>query len=286
MASLPSETAASWGACGRECGERLILDLSKPSVARMYDHLLGGTDNYLVDREACDELLRMAPSTRELARVNRDFLVRAVRYLARERGVRRFLDHGSGLPTQPNVHQVAQEVDPSSEVVYIDNDPVVHAHGRMMLAEDPNTTAVLQADMRDTDHIFDSPETQRLLRDDQPVAALFVSVLHCIPDSDDPWHLLRRVARRLPTGSYLVISQLASDDAELRREITDFMAEITDNQWGEVRSIGEVNRYFEGLELLEAEQPVEVSRWRPDSDLAPRQRTEEWIEYGGVARIR
>ncbi|MFD4954077.1 SAM-dependent methyltransferase [Streptomyces sp. NPDC058451] len=261
------------------------MDVSKPSVARMYDHLLGGTDNYRVDREACDELLRLAPSTRDLALVNRGFLVRAVRYLARDCGVRRFLDHGSGLPTRPNVHQVAQEVDPSSEVVYMDNDPVVHAHGRMMLAEDPVTTAVLEADMRDTDQIFDSPEVRRLLRSGQPVAALFVSVLHCIPRRDDPWALIRRVTERLPQGSYLVISQLASDDVELRNKITDFMADITGNQWGEVRSISDVEKFFEGLDLLGTEEPVEVSRWLPDSDLAPRQRTEEWIEYGGVARI-
>ncbi|MFH8255980.1 MULTISPECIES: SAM-dependent methyltransferase [Streptomyces] len=267
-------------------GSKLILDISKPSVARMYDHLLGGTDNYKVDREACETLLEMAPSTRELAQVNRAFLVRAVRHLAREHGVRRFLDHGSGLPTRPNVHQVAQEVDPSSEVVYIDNDPIVYAHGRGMLAEDPHTTAVLKADFRDTDEIFEAPEVQRLLREDEPVAALFVSVLHCIPDSDDPWGLIRRVAERLPAGSYLVVSQLASDDAELRSQITDFMAEITGGQWGQVRSISEVTRLFQGLELIGAEQPCEVSLWRPDSDLAPRQRSQEWVEYGGVARIR
>ncbi|MGX4694396.1 SAM-dependent methyltransferase [Streptomyces sp. JNUCC 63] len=269
----------------RERGERLIIDLSKPSVARMYDHLLGGTDNYQVDRDACAKLLRLAPSTRELALANRAFLVRAVRYLAQEHGVRRFLDHGSGLPTRPNVHQVAQEVHPTSEVVYIDNDPVVLAHGEMMLAEDPATTAVLEADMRDTADIFESREVRRLLRDDKPVAALFVSVLHCIPDKDDPWALVRNVAEQLPRGSYLVISQLASDDAELRKNITDFMREITDNSWGQVRSISEVNCFFEGLDLLEEPEPVEVSRWHPDSDLAPRQRSEEWIEYGGVARI-
>ncbi|MFF1420053.1 SAM-dependent methyltransferase [Streptomyces sp. NPDC058280] len=268
----------------RERGERIILDLSKPSVARMYDHLLGGTDNYQVDRDACEKLLRLAPSTRQVARVNRDFLVRAVGYLAREHGVRRFLDHGSGLPTRPNVHQVVHDVDPSSQVVYIDNDPVVHAH-RMMLAEDPQTTAVLHADMRETRRIFDSSEVKRLLRDGEPVAALFVSVLHCIPDADDPWDLVRRVAERLPAGSYVVISQLASDDADLRSNITRFMAGITDNQWGQVRSIREVDRFFEGLDLLEADRPVEVSRWKPDSDLTPRQRG-EWIEYGGVARIR
>ncbi|QKV97970.1 SAM-dependent methyltransferase [Streptomyces sp. NA02950] len=262
------------------------MDVSRPSVARMYDHLLGGTDNYQVDREACDELLRIAPSTRELALVNRAFLIRAVRYLAREQGVRRFLDHGSGLPTRPNVHQVAQDIDPASEVVYIDNDPVVLVHGEIMLAEDPTTTAVLNADMRDTTKIFESSAVRRLLRDEQqPVGALFVSVLHCIPDDDDPWGLVRKVAQQLPPGSYLVISQLASDDPELRHSITDFMQEITHNSWGQVRSISEVNRFFEGLDLLEAPEPVEVSRWLPDSDLAPRQRSEEWIEYGGVARI-
>ncbi|MEU9413673.1 SAM-dependent methyltransferase [Streptomyces sp. NPDC048281] len=271
---------------GQERGERLIVDISKPSVARMYDFLLGGTDNYQVDRDACDELLRMAPSTRDLALVNRAFLVRAVRYLAREHGVRRFLDHGSGLPTRPNVHQVAQEIDPASEVVYIDNDPVVLGHGRMMLAEDPSTTSVLDADMRDTDKIFRAPEVGRLLRDGRPVAALFVSVLHCIPDEDDPWALVHRVAARLPSGSYMVISQLASDDAVLRARLTDFMAEATGGNWGEVRSVARVDAFFEGLDLLECEAPVEVSRWLPDSDLAPRQSTEEWIEYGAVARIR
>lgn len=251
----------------------------------MYDFLLGGTDNYQVDRDACNELLRMAPSSKDLALVNRAFLVRAVRYLAAECGVRRFLDFGSGLPTRPNVHQVAQEVDPSSEVVYIDNDPLVLAHGRMMLAEDPSTTAVLQADLRDTRDVFASSEVDRLLRDDQPVAALFVSVLHCIPDKDDPWALVRDVAQRLPSGSYMVISQLASDDAELRASITDFMARVTNDNWGQVRSFREVNRLFEGLEPVEGIGPVEVSRWKPDSDLAPRQRSDEWVERGTVARI-
>ncbi|WP_425585593.1 SAM-dependent methyltransferase [Streptomyces lunalinharesii] len=278
----------SWETCGRECGEPLILDLSKPSVARMYDYLLGGTDNYRVDREACEELLEMAPSTRELALVNRAFLVRAVRYLAQERGVRRFLDHGSGLPTSPNVHEVAQAVDPSCEVVYIDNDPVVAAHGKMGLAEDPSTTAVLEMDMRKTDEIFKSPQVRHLLREGEPVAALFVSVLHCIRDTDDPWDLVRRVAGQLPTGSYMVISQLASDDPALRADITNFMAAATGDSWGEVRSLSEVNRLFEGLELLEVDdqQPVEVSLWHPDSDLAPRQRSQEWIEYGAVAIIK
>ncbi|MEV0696071.1 SAM-dependent methyltransferase [Streptomyces sp. NPDC050388] len=263
-----------------------MVNTGKPSVARMYDHFLGGTDNYAVDREACEELMRLAPGARELALVNRAFLIRAVRYLAREHGVRRFLDHGSGLPTRPNVHQVAQEVDPASEVVYIDNDPIVLGHGRMMLAEDPDTTAVLGADMRDTEAIFKSEEVGRLLRDDQPVAALFVSVLHCIPDDDDPWALVDRVAGLLPPGSYMVISQLASDDPELRENLTQFMRKATGGQWGRVRTTEEVERFFERLEVLEAPGPVEVSRWLPDSDLAPRQTSTEWITYGAVARIK
>ncbi|WP_436994733.1 SAM-dependent methyltransferase [Streptomyces sp. enrichment culture] len=260
------------------------MDVSKPSVARMYDYFLGGTDNYLVDREACAELLRIAPSTKELALNNRAFLVRAVRYLAAECKVRQFMDYGSGLPTRPNVHQVAHETDKSARVVYIDNDPIVLGHGRMMLQEDPETTAVLAEDMRHTDAIFQSAEVKRLIRN-EPTAALFVSVLHCIPDEDDPWQLVRDVAQRLPSGSYLVICQLASENETLRNATTRFMREVTGGHWGRVRSLEEVSRYFEGLELQKSEEPCEVSRWYPDTEVFPRQATEEWIEYGGVARI-
>ncbi|MFD6624294.1 MULTISPECIES: SAM-dependent methyltransferase [Streptomyces] len=260
-------------------------DFSKPSVARMYDYFLGGRDNYKVDRDACAELLRIAPSTRELSLVNRAFLLRAVRYLARDCGVEQFIDHGSGLPTQPNVHQVAQEVHPDARVVYVDDDPVVLGHGRMMLEEDTNATAVICQDLRKTEKIFDSPEVGRLISLNRPVAALFVSVLHCIPDTDDPWGLVRKVASRLPSGSYLVISQLASDDPQLRASITAFMRDITGNKWGEVRSVAEVARFFEGLQLVDDDTPCEVSKWRPDSEVAPRQRTQEWVEYGGIARV-
>ncbi|WP_435191390.1 SAM-dependent methyltransferase [Streptomyces sp. bgisy126] len=263
-----------------------MIDVSTPSVARMYDYLIGGTDNYPSDREACESLLQLAPSTRELAQINRAFLVRAVRYLAREAGLRRFLDHGSGLPTRPNVHQVAQQVHRSARVVYVDNDPLVIAHGRTMLQENLATTAVIEADFRDTDTIFASPEVRRLTGDGEPVAALFVSVLHCIPDNgDQPWDLIRDVARRLPPGSHLVISQLASDDPKLRDDVTEFMRETTGGRWGRVRSTAEVRRFFDDLELVGHPEVTEVSRWRPDTDIFPRQQTDEWIEYGAVARI-
>ncbi|MFJ9688396.1 SAM-dependent methyltransferase [Streptomyces bacillaris] len=271
---------------GRDAGRKAIQpDFSKPSVARMYDWLIGGRDNYPVDREACEELLRIAPSTRELALVNRAFLVRAVRYLAEECGITQYIDHGSGLPTSPNVHQVVQQFHPDARVVYVDNDPIVLGHGRMMLAEDTATTAVILQDMRNTEEIFESDEVRRLIDRNTPIACLFVSVLHCVPEKDDPWRLVRDVARRLPPGSYLVISQLASDDGQLRSDITQFMREITGGNWGEVRSLDEVGRFFEGLELVEAQAPCEVSLWRPDGEIGPRQKTKEWVEFGGVARI-
>ncbi|MFF1736892.1 SAM-dependent methyltransferase [Streptomyces sp. NPDC058247] len=274
----------------REHGERLIpekaqIDIGTPSVARMYDYLINGTDNYESDRAACRELLEMAPSTRELALINRAFLVRAVRYLAQECGIRRFIDHGSGLPTRPNVHQVAQEVDSDARVVYIDSDPLVHAHGRLMLAEDLKTTAVIEADMRDVDANFQREGVASLLQDGEPVAALFVSVLHCIPDRDDPWRLVKSVADKLPDGSYMVISQLASNDVDLREQVTEFMRQTTGGNWGRVRSFDEVKRYFDDLQVVESNGPVEVSTWKPDTDLFPRQATNEWIEYGAVARI-
>ncbi|GGZ29368.1 hypothetical protein GCM10010387_23420 [Streptomyces inusitatus] len=259
------------------------IDTTVPSVARMYDYYLGGSDNYESDRVACEELLTQVPSTKVLAVNNRRFLQRVVRLLASEYGIRQFIDHGSGLPTQDNVHQVAQAVDPASRVVYVDNDPIVLAYGRALLDEN-DRTAVIQADMRDTDGIFDHEETVRLIDFDKPVAALFVSVLHCIPDESDPAGLIRRVARRLAPGSFLVVCQLVSERPEIRKFVTDFMAEATGGHWGRVREEREVTEYFTGLTILEPGL-VEVSTWRPDNDLAPVQQTDEWIEWGGVARL-
>lgn len=258
------------------------IDIGVPSVARMYDYLLGGKDNYAVDREASDELLKVVPSTRELAVNNRRFLQRVVGVLAREYGIRQFLDHGSGLPTQNNVHQVAQAVDPASRVVYVDNDPIVLAHGRALLEENENT-AVIQADFRDTDGVLGHPEVERLIDFDLPVAALFVSVLHCVPDTDDPAGLIRRVAGRLAPGSFLVVCQLVSEDASVRDFVTGFMDTSTHGNWGRVRQERDVADFLDGLEILEPGL-VEVSTWRPDDSLTPHQRTKEWIEFGGVAR--
>ncbi|MFF4957702.1 SAM-dependent methyltransferase [Streptomyces sp. NPDC001222] len=262
------------------------IDATVPTAARMYDHYLGGKDNYAVDRAACEELDKVVPSTRALALNNRRFLQRVVGTLAEDYGIRQFLDHGSGLPTQNNVHQVAQRVDPASHVVYVDSDPMVLVHGRALLEQDERT-AVIQADMRDTEAIFAHPDTRRLIDFSQPVAVLFNSVMHCIPDSetDGPPALVRRVAERLVPGSCLVMCQLVSEDAEVRDFVTGFMDQATQGHWGRVRQEKDVAAWFDGMDILEPGL-VEVSTWRPDNEVAPRQLTQEWIEFGGVGRIR
>jgi len=261
------------------------IDAAVPTAARMYDHYLGGKDNYASDRAACEELDKVVPSTRALAVNNRRFLQRAVRTLAGEYGIRQFLDHGSGLPTQNNVHQVAQEVDPESRVIYVDNDPMVLVHGRALLDQN-DRTAVIHADMRDTDGIFDHPDTKRLIDFSQPVAVLFNSVFHCIPDSDTdgPLAVARRVRERLAPGSFMLMCQLVSEDPEVRKFVTEFMDQATQGHWGRVRQEKDVEEYFEGLEILEPGL-VEVSTWRPDNEVAPRQQTQEWIEFGGIGRL-
>jgi hypothetical protein len=262
------------------------IDTSRASAARMYDWLLGGTENYAVDRDACVELLRIAPSSQHLARSNRDFLRRVVRVLAAERGITQFLDHGSGLPTQDNVHEVAQRHQKNAKVVYVDNDPMVLAHARTFLDDNENTK-VLSYDMRLTDDI--KAATEGFLDWGKPIAALFVSVLHCLPDSDDdndPARLIQKVARQLPAGSYMVICQLVSDDPDVRRGVTDLMAAATNGHWGRVREKHEVRRFFDGLDIEEPPGLVDVIDWQPDSPPPPAHlRPTDWVEWGGLARV-
>ncbi|WP_145883813.1 SAM-dependent methyltransferase [Streptomyces sp. BK340] len=260
------------------------VDVSVPSVARMYDSLLGGRDNFPADRAACGELLKHVPSMTELALNNRQFLRRVVHTLAADYGIRQFIDHGSGLPTQDNVHEIAQRVDPASRIVYVDNDPSVRAMGSVLL-ESNERTAVLQADMRDTAEIFESDPVRRLIDLDEPVAALFVSVLHCIPDSSRPGELIAKVADRLPSGSMMVVCQLVSDSSEIRDFVTGFMDEQTQGHWGRVRERADVAAFCAPLELVEPGL-TEVSAWRPVHDDVPAQLTWEWEEYGGVGFVR
>lgn len=262
------------------------IDINTPSVARMYDALLGGVTNYAVDRDACNQLLRIAPSTQLLARNNRAFLRRVVRYLVKERGIRQFLDHGSGLPTQENVHEIAQGLHGECRVAYVDNDPMVHAFGRTTLDENDNTM-VIDADMRDSVTIF--RETENFFDWKKPVAALFISVLHCLKDTSDygtPAEMIGRVADKLPSGSCLVICQLASDDPRVRVEVTELMREQTGDTWGRVRSPDEVRAYFDGLNIIDPPGLGDVVDWLPEAPAPPPElRATDWVEWGGVASL-
>ncbi|HSA51137.1 MAG TPA: SAM-dependent methyltransferase [Yinghuangia sp.] len=260
------------------------IDVSVASVARVYDYLLGGKDNFKVDRDTADAMLAIDPSSRAMTINNRRFLQRAVRTLAQEYGITQFLDHGSGLPTQDNVHQIAQSVHPEARVVYVDNDPIVLAHGRALLADNASTT-VISADVRDTDALMAHPDVVKLLDFDRPVGALFVSLLHSIPDRDDPGALLRRVVDRLAPGSFIAVSHLVSLDAEIREQRTAFALEAHAGQWGRVRTPEEVTAFIEsaGVDIL-APGLCEVSQWRPDGSDGPVQESTDWFEFGGVAR--
>jgi SAM-dependent methyltransferase len=258
------------------------IDTHTASVARVYDFMLGGTDNYEVDRQACEVLEDMMPGSYAMTRNNRRYLERVVHYLAAECGIRQFIDNGSGLPTQNNVHQVAQQAAPESKVVYVDIDPVVLAHGRVktLVAED-KSTAFIEADVCDVERILNHPDTGRLINFDEPVGALYVSFLHCIPDDRDPGAVVRQVVDRLAPGSYLAISHLTADDPQVRARITTLGLNAFGGHWGRVRSRDEVAAFFDGLELMPPGLE-KVNEWHPDGREEPD--SPELFEYGGVAR--
>lgn len=258
------------------------LDTTTASAARMYDYALGGTDNYPVDRQAVEALEDMMPGAFGGARNNRRFLERVVRFLAGECGVSQFIDNGSGLPTQNNVHQVARAVNPGVRVVYVDNDPVVLRHQKVgaLLAEDESTAFVL-ADAREVGAIMAHPDTRRLIDLSQPVAVLYLSFLHLVPDDDDPAGMVGWMMDHLAPGSYLAISHAVSDESDVRDKLTDFFLERTGGHFGRIREPAEVQAFFEGLDMVDPGL-VRVSDWRPDEP--QHDEAQEAFEYGGVGR--
>ncbi|WP_433325279.1 SAM-dependent methyltransferase [Spirillospora sp. CA-294931] len=254
------------------------FDVDVPNAARMYDYYLGGKDNYAADREAAEKIMALGPS-RDICVANRRFLGRAVR-LAAASGIGQFLDLGTGLPTQDNVHQVAKRVDSGARVVYVDSDPMVLAHARALRALDA-TTAVIHRDIRDPDGVLGHPEVERLIDFDAPVAVLFVAVLHCLTDAEDPWTVVRRLTARMVPGSLLIISHL-TDDAH--PEVGAAAREVYENATAPLvhRSQAAISRFFDGFELLEPGVTT-VNRWRPDDDLDRGRPGGEWF-YVGVGR--
>jgi hypothetical protein len=259
------------------------VDVSRPHPARMYDYYLGGKNHYAADREVADKVLAGAPSARTGPRENRAFLGRAVRFLAAEAGVRQFLDIGTGLPTTDNVHEVAQRAVPSSRVVYVDNDPLVLAHARALLTSSPEgRTAYIQADLRNPAEILSSPVTVDVLDFSQPVALILAAILHFIPDEFRPADILATLVDALPSGSYLVASQVSMEDnpALIGNAMDAYRAAGLPAQ---ARDSGDFARLaFAGLDLVPP-GVVLVSEWRPETD-GPRPAPAELSLYGGVGR--
>ena len=179
------------------------IDTSRPHPARVYDYFLDGKDHYPADRKAGEQVLEAVPTAKAMARANRAFLQRAVRFLARA-GIRQFLDIGTGLPTRGSVHQTAHEITPNARVIYVDNDPIVLAHSRALLASEH--TEVVEGDLRKPDSILGDAGVGKAIDFDQPVAVLLVAILHFLTDHDEPDQVVGRFVEAMAPGSYLVIS--------------------------------------------------------------------------------
>jgi S-adenosyl methyltransferase len=237
------------------------LDTTTPNIARMYDYMLDGKDNFAADRDAAGKLIAMMPQLPLVARANRAFLRRAVRALVTEYGIRQFIDVGTGLPTMGNVHEVARAAAPGTRVVYVDNDPVVCCHARALLAT--GATQIIEADLRRPGEILGHPLTRELIDFGEPFALMFMSVLHFIPDADDPAAIISRFRAAMAPGSFLVLShgtlETRPDDpraqlsAEVYRQSSAPLA---------LRTVPAVRRLFDGFDLVEPGL-VWISEWRP-----------------------
>jgi hypothetical protein len=238
------------------------LDTRHAHPARVYNYWLGGKDNFAADREAAEQAIAANPGIVADVRANREFLVRAVRYLAAECGVRQFLDIGTGLPTADNTHQVAQAVAPDARIVYVDNDPVVLLHARTLLSSTPQGACdYVEADLRDTAGILRA--ASRTLDLGAPVALMLLIILHLIPDADDPYGIVAELVRALPTGSYLVLAHPASDiRAAQMAEMTRRVNERMSGPRATMRDRAAITHFFDGLELLEP-GVVQPQQWRP-----------------------
>jgi hypothetical protein len=257
------------------------IDTKTVSGARVYDYLLGGTDNYAIDRMAADQVEDILPGTKAMARNSRRFLERVVRYLADERGIRQFIDNGSGLPTRDNVHQIAQRLAPDSRVIYVDSDPIVVRHQKVNALADNQNAAFVLSDARDVEHVLGHPETRRLIDFGKPVALMYFMFLHFIPDESDPGGMIRGVMDRLAPGSFLAVSHVVSDEPRVRQQMTAVSLANTRGNFGRIRSSEEVRAFFDGLEPVEPGL-VDIREWR--SDGRDEEQADRWFVFGGVAR--
>lgn len=263
----------------------LAVDTTRPSIARVYDYALGGKDNFEVDRLAYQAMLAVDPALPQMAREHRDWSQRVIRWLARDVGIEQFLDCGSGLPTMENTHQSAQRHNPDALVVYVDNDPVVIMHGRVLLADDSNSRFV-GADLNHPDELLDRPEIASFLELDEPVALILCAAIHHIDKLDEERRVLGRYVDRLASGSYVVLTHAHNpgDGGEASRFAermeAAYRSTSATTHW---RSREEIESLFEGLELVEPGL-VPLHQWWPQGpSLRPRSALFE-LALGAVAR--
>ncbi len=258
------------------------VDTSVSRSARVWNYWLGGKDNYPVDHEAGDQFAAILPSIVDVARASRAFLVRAVRYLAGEAGIRQFLDIGTGLPTASNTHEVAQATAPECRIVYVDNDPMVLVHARALLTSTPEgVTNYVEADLRDTDTVL--REAARTLDFTQPIALMVMGTLEHVMDTDEAYGILNRLLDPLPSGSYLALYDPTTDGVhgEAMAAACRFWNESGGTPPVAVRHSQEIARFFDCVELVEP-GVVPVPRWRPDpSQIGVPLEVNTW---GGVGR--
>jgi SAM-dependent methyltransferase len=238
------------------------VDSKRANPARVYDYWLGGSHNFLADQDLGRAICAVDPIVRTGAQANRAFLGRAVRFLTAA-GIGQFLDIGSGIPTEGNVHEVAQGSDPAARVAYVDIDPVAVAHSKAILAGHENT-AIIQADLREPEKILAHQAARQLIDFDQPVGLLLVAVLHFIADAADPWRIVATLRDALAPGSYLVLGQGTNADKPAVAQAFEKVYNRSVSTDIHMRSRTEILRFFDGFDLVDPGLAY-VSRWRPGS---------------------
>ncbi|MBL1099483.1 SAM-dependent methyltransferase [Streptomyces coffeae] len=270
---------------GQANSQEAELGQNRAHSARMYDYYLGGKTNYAVDREAAEAVIRVFPAIEVTARVNRAFMHRVGRYLARQ-GVRQFIDLGTGIPTAPNLHEIVQQIAPHSSVLYLDNDPIVLVYADELLDGTPEgTTCYAEADVTRPEKVLEAVEATNTIDLDRPVALSLHALLHFVPDEQDPYEIVRSLLARVAPGSYLSLSHCTGDfDPEAWSAIVDaYTQRGTPTQ---VRTKAEVLRFFDGLEMVEPGVVV-GHRWRPEPASGPSLVTDAQVSlYAGLGRKR
>jgi SAM-dependent methyltransferase len=261
------------------------IDISVPSVSRIYDFYLGGSHNFEVDREAARKAMGFMPGLPKIMQANRAFMRRAVRFAADE-GITQFLDIGSGIPTFGNVHEVAQSASPGARVVYVDHDPVAVAHSEAVLAGNADA-GVVAADLRKPQEILASPEVQQLIDLKRPVALLLVAILHFVEDQDDPYGAVAELRDALAPGSLLLLTHASYEGIPLPPEqavgTVDVYKDIRNPLI--MRSRDEIARFFEGYDMVEPGL-VPMPHWRPETETWNPDDEDPWAfsGFGGVGR--